>query len=110
MGKVIESPVKKWPGSVTLSDPMSFEQYLTWKQTINAAHDLVKDNEVPWDEYDAAISPGIIACVEKWALQGLPEKPEKMPANPRVSSHKLIHWLIGEITALIQEDEEVPKD
>lgn len=108
MGKRIECPVKKWPGSVVLVDPMGFEQYLKWKQTINAAHELVKDEKVPWDEYDAAVSPGIIACVEKWELEGLPEKPETLPATPRLASHKLIHWLIGEITALITEDETVP--
>lgn len=110
MGKTIESPVKKWPGTVTLADPMTFEQYLAWKRSVTDASALIKDEQVPWDEYDAAISPGVLACVEKWELAGLPEHPTALPATPRVTSHRLIVWLMREITDLVTQDEEVPKD
>jgi hypothetical protein len=109
MGKVIVSPVAKWPGSVTLAEPMTFEQYLRWKQTITTASALIQDDKVPWDEYDATIAPGIVACVERFDLAGLPEHPATLPATPRVSSHRLVGWLLREISALITEDEEVPK-
>jgi hypothetical protein len=110
MGKVITSTVKKFPGTVTLYDPMTFPQYMAWKQAVGTASAFVEGEKVPWDEYDAAIAPGILACVEKWDISGVAEKPLEFPATPRIASHRLLIWIMRAITELIQEDEEVPKD
>lgn len=35
MGKVIESPVKKFPGTVTLKDPIPLDACVTWEQALD---------------------------------------------------------------------------
>ena len=35
MSKVITSPVKRWPGSVTLADPLTFPQYAAWRNALD---------------------------------------------------------------------------
>ena len=89
---------------------MTFPQYLAWKEAVAKASALVQDDQVPWDDYDAALAPGIMACVEKWELAGLPEKVTTFPATPRLPSHRLLIWLMRAITEVIQEDEDIPKE
>jgi hypothetical protein len=104
MGKVIPSPVKKWPGTVTLADPLTFPQYIAWRDALQAAQPLRDD----YLRYCDALVPGLLACVEKWELQGFSAPP--WPATPRDSSDKLLAWLVREIGAVANEvGEDDPK-
>ena len=97
MSKVIQSPVKKWAGSVTLADPLTFPAYIAWRDAIREAQ-AFKDDYV---RYSAALLPGVLACVEKWELKGF--SPDPFPATPRDSSDKLLAWLLREIGAVANE-------
>jgi hypothetical protein len=109
MGKTIASPVARWPGSVTLADPMTFPQFQAWAEATRAAQAVAAASGAQSD-YDRALLPGVCACVETWNLAGLPAlTPESFPATPRAASTRLIGWLIGEITRLVVEDETGPK-
>lgn len=48
---------------------------------------------------DERMLPAVIACVEKWELQGFPEivTADTFPATPRGESHELVKWLFAEI-------------
>ena len=107
MSKVCTSPVKKWPGTVVISDPLSYPQLLRFREALGA----VGGND-DWMAVNYAVLPGVIACIEEYHLQGFPEQPtaENWPATPPTSSARLIAWLIGEINALMAEAEPDPNE
>jgi hypothetical protein len=104
MSKVISSPVKKWPGSVTLQDPMLFPAYMKFKNGLDDAaivEDAAKKTQI--------ILPGLCACVEKWELAGLGElTADSFPASPMKASAELFAWLMGEVMALLVEADDIP--
>lgn len=104
MSKIITSPVKRFPGSVTLAYPIPFPAYLAWKDAINKAS-AVTDN----DTRSYIILPGVCACVEAWNIKGLANvTPDTFPAAPRVAADRLLGWLISEIVAVVTEADEAP--
>ncbi len=131
MSKVITSPVKKWPGTVTISDPLSLPQAVKFQQAIRDAAALMrkalvdagidvsleKAKDKDFDkvalstlQVNEVYGEAILDCVEEWNLEG-PEFPQNhLPGTPGVSAGKLSSWLIKEITALFKEDEEVPNE
>jgi hypothetical protein len=127
MAKTITSPSKRWPGTVILSDPLSMPQVMAFEDAIQNAREqaiehgntvTVKDKDGVEKEaanamsarYMNGILPGICVCVEKWELQGLPEKvtPDIFPGSPKMDSAELLAWLIREITELYRGAETVP--
>jgi len=109
--KVITSPVKRWPGTVTISDPLTFPQVFAFEDGLAAMRALGEDTDIRHQFF--ALLPGVCACVEKWEIQGLPEMvtSETFPATPARASAELANWLIGEVSALFNEAEEaVPLD
>jgi hypothetical protein len=104
MSKIITSPIKRWPGTVTLADPLTFPQYIRLKDALQEAEAQKNDG----DRYTSAVLLGVCACVEEWELAGLGQlTPETFPATPRVSAGNLFNWLMSEIVALLTGGEEV---
>lgn len=110
MPKIVVSPVARWPGTVTLADPMTFPQFQAWAESARAAGEILTAQGRQSD-YDRALLPGLCACVEDWKLQDFPTRVtlETFPATPRKASAQLIGWLIAEINRLVAEDEAPPK-
>ena len=108
MSKVITSPVKRYSGTVVLSDPLTFPQAFAWEDSLAAVGEAKETGSMARIRY--ALLPGILACVEAWHLDKFPEQPalDNFPSTPRASVASLIDWLVGEITALYQEADEVP--
>lgn len=106
MSKIITSPVKHFPGRVTLADPLTFPQVITWEQALGAAradgHSVMSAN--------AALLPGVLACVEKWDIAGLdnPPQADTFPATPLKPVAEFIAWLVVEISHLFDEADDVP--
>ena len=98
MSKTIVSPIKRWPGTVTIAEPLTFPQAQAIEDAIGLPTEekLVDPKKRVWlSVSDKACLPAIMACVEKWELENF--KPDPFPASPRGASHKLIEWLFGEI-------------
>lgn len=111
MSKVIISPVKRFPGTVTLADPLTFPQFDAWSSAIEAAVEYVSTHNGTAKQagYDALLLPGICACIERHELAELgPLTPDTFPATPRKSSALLIAWLVREIGQLAAEAEDIP--
>lgn len=106
MPKTIVSPIKRWPGTVTISDPLSYPQVFAWRDAIRAAQGIEGEAELDVFERNAALVPGVVACVEKWELENF--NPDPFPATPAVSSSRLLAWLVEEIGKLFSEAEEIP--
>lgn len=108
MSKTITSPVKRFTGTVVLSDPLTFPQTFAFEDAINAVGSVRETGSMARIRY--ALLPGILACVEEWHLDKFPERPalDNFPSSPRQSIAELIDWLVGEIGKLYQESEDVP--
>ena len=109
MSKLITSPVKRFPGTVTLAEPLTFPMFFAWKQALEAAKEIITANGTQ-AEFDRAMLPGICACVEKWELENFPPmvRPETFPATKRRNSTTLIAWVIKEIGEVVMGEEEIP--
>lgn len=103
MSRVITSPVKKFPGTVTLADPLNFLQAAAFEKSLADMRELGEN--ATQTEADAAMIPGITACIEAWELAGVNGF---IPATPRRASMQLIAWLVGEIAKLYQDADAVP--
>lgn len=115
MSKHIDSPVKRWPGSVLLRCPVPLEPYTAWKRSIESIV-ASKDGSTFGDIADnpelvRLALPGIMAMVEAWDLGGdFPKNvtADTFPFIPRIPSFKLIVWLINEISQVIGEEDDLP--
>jgi hypothetical protein len=104
MSKVITSPVKRFPGTVTLSDPLTFPQALAWEKALAAARETGGNSMLA---VNAALLPGVFACIEKWDIVGVsnPPQADTFPATPGKPVAELIGWLVGEVARLFDDAE-----
>jgi hypothetical protein len=120
MSKVIKSPVDHFAGEVTLSDPLNFPQVFAFRDAMAAGRALIPqveddaesdEAEVDQLEYNFAVLPGILACVEKWDLDNVPANPEldTFPATPSLESNEMLAWLLGEVVSIFRRDEPDPE-
>ena len=107
MPKIITSPVKHFPGTVTLSDPLTFPQTFAFEDAIKESKSLSKDATLRRFHY--ALLPGILACVEKWDLKDITNPTrDTFPSTPDGSVVQLLTWLLNAITALHKETTDIP--
>jgi len=100
VSKVIQSPVKRFPGSVTLYDPVPYPNFIEWEKAIGT------EGKGADPEKQLIMWGGVKAMVEKWEI---PEFDiEKPVATPRVAVINLLSWLVTEIGKFINEVEESP--
>jgi len=99
MGKRVESTVKKFPGFVVFMDPIPDP---TCRKLEYVMRNLEKDT---WEE---VLIPVLIDAVEAWELENFVENPtpETFPGSPRASYHRLVAWLLGEITSIYTGNED----
>lgn len=119
MGKVITSPVKKWPGTVTLCDPLSLPQVVEVRKALESAIEVAGSGETDKDgdriiadlaAYHNELLPAFLSCVEIWELEGLENPPNPFPGTPRASAAELMNWLSTEVIALFAEAETAPNE
>ena len=111
MGKKVKSTIKRFPGSVTFHEPLTFPMVIAFEDAIADGVTLVNEGETRQSEYDYSLLPAICGCVEAWNLEGLGDlTPDNFPANPKISASKLVSWLVGEIVNMYTEGEEVPNE
>lgn len=108
MSKIISSPIKRYPGTVVLADPLTFPQSFAFEDALAEVERLKDAGSLSRLRY--ALLPGLLACVEEWHLASFPERPalDNFPSTPRLPVTQLIDWLVGEVSALYRESEEVP--
>lgn len=118
MSKVITSPVKRFPGTVTLSDPFTLEQAIAWELAQIAANDLTVEVERPggkkgFDLRKGAVEgqriqayiPAFRVVVEAWNLENF--SPDPWTATPIGDMYRLTSWLLDEVRRVyFGEDDE----
>lgn len=108
MSKIITSPVKKYPGTVTLADPLTFPQAFAFEDALERVRELRETNDLSRLRY--ALLEGVIPSVEEWHLENFPEQVslETFPSTPRLPIVRLIDWLVEEVSTLYEVSEDVP--
>ena len=126
----IESPVKRWPGTITLPEYLTIPQAMKWEECLAEARSILPEVEFEFTEdgelditkikaehleyfsihdslkYQNKMLPGILVCVSEWNLEGFDSI--NFPATPRKSRVALFNWIMAEITKLYKEADEVP--
>jgi hypothetical protein len=105
MPKVIESPVKRWPGKITISDPLTFPQVQAIEDATGEDGELKK---LRGSKLSARILPAVLACVEKWELDNF--TPDPFPASPVISSSQLIVFVFNEIMEVYIGERDIPNE
>lgn len=108
MGKIITSPVARWPGTVTIPDELTLPQFAAWEDCLIEARASKGVSST-----QLAYLPGILKIVEAWNLDGgWPTVPtlDNIPAKPYAPRIDLLSWLINEILTLWLDEGEVPND
>jgi hypothetical protein len=108
MSKVITSPVEEFPGTVTLYDPMTLPMVLAFNRGSKAAGEA----EDALEKISLHL-PGILGCVEKWDIEGVPPDRQNVanfPFTPLAPAIRLMSWLISEVNKVMFATAEVPND
>lgn len=108
MSKTIKSPVERWPGTVTLYDPLDYPQIIAVEEAFAESNELDEDASIG-HRYGILVGP-ICTCIEKWDLKGLGNPPVPFPATPRTPATELLSWLITEVTELFTEASDIPEE
>ena len=108
---VIESPVKRFPGSVTLPDFPTYIQVLTFGKAYHQAR--ARGDEISMGEYIYITLPGMLPMIETWSIAGIPEHPsitdiEQMKPGRAVA--ELLAWLWSECVKVYAREEELPNE
>lgn len=101
MPKQVTSPVKRFPGTVTLPDYLTIPQAITWERALRDAGNLDRQTATNAD-FIGIYVPGVAAVVLEWGLEGF--TPDPFQTTPRKAVDELLAWLIREITALYGDD------
>jgi hypothetical protein len=107
MPKVITSPITRWPGTVTIADPLNESQAKLIEAGMKQP-DAQEGERVWLTVIDSAKLPAVIGCVVKWELENF--TPNPFPFSPRGDSHKLIDWIFRELLTVYFGEAIVPNE
>ena len=105
MPKLLTSPSAHFHGTITISSPLTFPQFLQWQEALEEAG----KHENPYRRI-YALMPAIIATVEKWDVTGIPSgvSPETFPATPAADMMELCGFIITEIMKEVRGLQDLP--
>ena len=108
MSTVHESPVKFYPGNVTLPDYLDHAQTTAYRAASHAARAMPEDT--PLIDFHHTLLPGLLVCVESWDIPKLrqPVTADNFPVTPPDSARKLTQWLLGIVSDLLHDAEDIP--
>lgn len=113
MGKVVTCPVKRFGGSVTLRDPMTFQMVAKWEEAVQVLRAVPNDDPRKYAEVERGLLPLVLEMVEEWHLGNLAEGavtltnfPNAKPGTRAADIHSLLAWLINECQAVYSGNED----
>lgn len=112
MGRTVTCPVERFAGTVTLPDFLNVSQVRRLEDSFGDPDAMKKKkDEKVWVSVAAEMRlPVILACIQEWNLQGVPEKPtiETFPMTPIADASALVRWLFGLLIELWTGEIAVP--
>jgi len=100
MSKRYDSPVKTYPGYIVLPEYLGWEELDAWD--VNITHAAEEERAAAQRVYQEKAA---LCVVSEWHIDGLPEHPEKLPANK--AGARLLGWIIGIVSVMINKDDEI---
>ena len=98
MSKVITSPIKRYPGTVTLPDPLTWDQLSRWGDFVSNFKGNTFDNL----HAEAAFLPGFVEAID---IQNFPKDPANNPPKHLKDFSALMDWIVGEVLITIEGEE-----
>ena len=109
--KTITSPIKRFPGTVNLFDPLTLPQAIGMERALAKVNELRDNGDATKRELNYALLPGICGCLDGGDIKGWPGlSPDTFPATPQNASAELLAWIIGEVVALYQDTDDIPNE
>lgn len=124
MSKKVLCEIEGFKGFVHFAQPLNLEQVFAIEDAQDKAIEiepsafLTKLNErrgtpdtVSWSSrVDVHIIPAIVKCVDKFEIEGLPEKLtlETFPATPRSKATAFVSWCFNQLMTIYAGEQEVP--
>jgi hypothetical protein len=110
MSKSITSTVEKFKGSVIIADPLNLAQARLIEAGMTQPEG--EDGRVWLSVIDENQLPAVIACVEKWEVENIPEGVtlDNFPATPRKQSHELVSFVFGELLKVYFGELKIPNE
>lgn len=109
MSKIVECPVKRFKGTVTFRDPMTFDLVAKWEEGLG----LIRlSSDEGYSAIEKTMYPLLVGMVEKWELKNISEPvavenfPNASAGTSAASIHALIAWLINECHKIYTGNEE----
>ena len=107
--KIIESPVARFPGSITLYDPITYPQLIEWRDNNTKFYECFNNKDKKIFEGEQFAWKAIFAVSEEVTIKGFESRDvDKIPSTPLSLIDELLAYLIGEIRKYIAKEEEVP--
>ena len=112
MSKVVTCPVKRFEGTVTLRDPMTFQMVAKWEEALQIVRAIPNEDAGKYSTIEASLYPLVIEMVEAWELANiLPNVtvanfPNAAAGTSAASIHSLIAWLINECQKVYNGNED----
>ena len=112
MSKVITSPSKRWPGTVTIADPLNMAHVDALEKAMSWPDDVQDGKPILYTVMDKPAVSALLVCVEAWNLENFPSPPtaETFPFSPRKDSHDLIQWIFEEIRQVYLGEQLIPNE
>lgn len=104
----ITSKNDRLTGSVDLPDMLTFPQLAAFRKAHRAA--LMELDGGGDAEYFAAVLPGVLAVVQRWDVEGIPERPtlDTFPTKPLRPILALLNEIVTAIIDMVREADETP--
>jgi len=116
MSKVLQSPSKRWPGSISIPTYLTLPQVMAWRAALDKAAEFVEridDERITITNpqgYYLAMLDVCCSLVEKWELAGLGHlTSETFPGTPAAASLELARFVVTAFADLISGEDELPK-
>jgi len=109
MSKTVKSPIEVLPGSITISQPVLYPQYVKYRRLMGESDQAHEDGDNVAQEYKAWAA--VCACLDAFDVPGFENRdPEQFPASPRRAVVDLLLWALSEVNKVITGEETVPND
>jgi hypothetical protein len=112
MGKTVTSKIKRFPGTVTLRDPMTYDLVAKWEEAIQIIQSSSTGKAEKYALIERTLFPLFVELVEKWeltnVLPGVTREnfPNATPGTSAASIHALIGWLMNECQSIYDGNED----
>lgn len=112
MGKIIESPIKEFPGTVEIFKPVPYPEFITWEKRITESHEalnsvLNKEGRFTQGEGEVMTWTAIQGMIQNWNIENFDIA--NPTADPRVPVMSLMTWLVREIRKVINGEVDAKK-